>query len=90
VPLVGVAREGVARELLSLHRKNYVTAGIVFMLDNYGARARARARPDRDRAMRRVGRETRAGGWQKTAGRGKVFRRIGRVEPAAERHPANE
>jgi len=44
VPLVGVAREGVARELLSLHRKNYVTAGIVFMLDNYGARARARDR----------------------------------------------
>jgi len=37
---MGVAREGVARELLSLYRKNYVAAGIVFMLDNYGARDR--------------------------------------------------
>jgi len=85
VPPVGVAREGVARELLSLHRKNYVAAGIVFMLDNYGARDRIETALCGDR-----GANARQGVAQKTAGRGKVFRRIGRVERAAERHPANE
>lgn len=41
------------RELLSLYRKNYVVAGIVFMLHNYATRDR----PDIDRGARRLGRE---------------------------------
>lgn len=62
------------RELLSLYRKNYVAAGIVFMLHNYATRDRS----DRDHHGKGGGSDADAREVEKkrAAGRGKVFRRL--------------
>lgn len=76
------------RELLSLYRKNYVAAGIVFMLHNYATRDRldrdrggegkgeklvvAAARNDSERANQ--GRDGKKSGWKSFSAAGRPER----------------